>query len=74
MRGPRRERFGRFFLQVAGRVRANEIYTAFKVWMEANNEGPALSQHKFSENLMKKYERKANNGIWYLRIALRPKV
>jgi hypothetical protein len=54
------------------RVRASRLYGAYTAWIERNKEGTPLPQRRFGEEMTaKKFERKTNNGVWYIGIALR---
>jgi putative DNA primase/helicase len=52
------------------RVRAGDLYAAYKSWAERGGE-EAMSQRKFGERLSQTYERQASNGIWYVGLRLR---
>jgi putative DNA primase/helicase len=52
-------------------VRANDLYSAYQDWCEAHGE-PLLKQRTFGQHLTRKgFDRHKNNGVWYLRVALR---
>lgn len=55
----------------ACRIRASELYTAFKSWCDPLGEYP-ISMRAFGETIEQRgYEKKSSNGVWYLGIGMR---
>ena len=53
------------------RIRASELYTAFKSWCDPLGEYP-ISMRAFGETIEQRgYEKKSSNGVWYLGIGMR---
>jgi putative DNA primase/helicase len=53
------------------RIRASDLYAAFKTWCEPLGESP-VSMRAFGETIQQRgYEKKASNGVWYLGIGMR---
>ena len=53
------------------RIRASELYTAFKTWCDPLGEYP-ISMRAFGETIEQRgYEKKSSNGVWYLGIGMR---
>jgi putative DNA primase/helicase len=53
------------------RIRASELYTAFKMWCDPLGEYP-ISMRAFGETIEQRgYEKKSSNGVWYLGIGMR---
>jgi putative DNA primase/helicase len=54
------------------RVRAGQLYAAYKGWFEQNEEGSPLSSRRFGEAMTERgFGRQTSNGTWYLRVRLR---
>jgi putative DNA primase/helicase len=53
------------------RVRATALYELFDRWCNANGE-TAISQRRFGQSITERgYQKRTNNGVWYLGIAIR---
>lgn len=51
------------------KVRAGQLYDAFRDWSEASGER-AIGKNTFGEEIAKRFERRASNGKWYLGLGL----